>query len=258
MTHAGRDPASRFSDRADDYVNYRPHYSHDVVRALQEACGLRPEHRIADVGCGTGLLAEVFLDNGNVVVGVEPNREMRLAGEEYLAAHPNFRMVEGSAEATTLPEASVDFAIAGQAFHWFRPPEARLEFARILKPQGWVVLVWHDRNVDSTPFLRAYEDFVRRHSTDYEQVSHKYLASYNALEDFFAPNEINLIQQHNQQRLDSDGLRGRLLSSSYIPKSGERCQQMLRELPHLFSCHAVDDRVVLQYDTKIYYGHLDQ
>ena len=258
MAHPGRDPAARFSDRADDYVKYRPHYSPEVVRALQEACGLQPRHLIADVGCGTGLLAKIFLESGNRVIGVEPNREMRLAGQEYLAAYPSFTMVDGSAEATTLPNASVDFVIAGQAFHWFHPPEARIEFARILKPQGWAVLVWHDRDVDSTPFLRAYEDFVRRHSTDYEQVTHKYLASYAALEGFFAPNEMKLIQQHNQQRLDFDGLRGRLLSSSYIPKSGEKYEAMLRELPQLFSSHAVDGRVVLEYDTKIYYGRLDQ
>ncbi len=105
MPEAGRDPAARFSDRAEDYAKYRPHYSPEVVQALQEACGLLPEHLIADVGCGPGLLAEIFLDNGNRVIGVEPNREMRLAGEDYLAAYPNFSMVDGSAEATTLPDA---------------------------------------------------------------------------------------------------------------------------------------------------------
>ena len=256
MPEAGRDPAARFSDRAEDYVKYRPHYSPEVVQALQEACGLRPQHLITDVGCGTGLLAEIFLGNGNRVIGVEPNREMRRAGEEYLAAYSSFSMLEGSAEATTLTDASVDFVVAGQAFHWFQPDETRTEFARILQPQGWTVLVWHDRNVDSTPFLRAYEAFIRRHSIDYEQVTHKYLASYAALERFFAPNKMKLIQQHNQQRLDFDGLRGRLLSSSYIPKSGERYEAMLHELPRLFSSHAVQGRVVLQYDTKIYFGHL--
>ena len=258
MPEAGRDPAARFSDRAEDYVKYRPHYSSDVVHAMQQACGLRPEHLIADVGCGTGLLAEIFLDNGNRVIGVEPNREMRDTGEDYLASYPNFSMVDGSAEATTLPGASIDFVVAGQAFHWFRPDETRTEFARILKPGGWAVLVWHDRNVDSTAFLRAYEAFIRRHSIDYERVTHKYLASYGAVERFFAPNEMKVIQQHNQQSLDFDGLRGRLLSSSYMPKSGERYEATLRELPQLFSSHAADGQVTLQYDTKIYYGHLDR
>jgi len=258
MPEAGRDPTARFSDRAQDYAKYRPHYSSDVVEALQEACSLRPEHILADVGCGPGLLAEIFLDNGNRVIGVEPNREMQHAGEDYLSAYPNFRMVDGSAEATTLPDASVDFVVAGQAFHWFQPVETRTEFARILKPGGWAVLLWHDRNVDATPFLRAYEDFVQCYSIDYDQISHKYVASYSALERFFASNPMKLIQQHNQQRLDFDGLRGRLLSSSYIPKSGERYEAMSHELPHLFSSHAADGHVVLQYDTKIYCGQLDR
>ncbi len=258
MPNSLRDAVARFSDRAGDYAKYRPHYSRDVAHALREACDLRPGHLIADVGCGPGLLAEILLQNGNRVIGVEPNLEMRGAGEEYLAAYPNFRMVEGSAEATTLPDEGVDFVVAGQAFHWFDPPKTRVEFARILRPPRWTVLVWHDRDVDSTPFLRAYEGFIHKHGIDYEQVSHKYLASYEALEAFFAPNGMNMIQQHNQQRLDFDGLRGRLLSSSYIPKSGERYEAMARELPELFEKHAVDGHVTLEYNTKIYYGHLDR
>ncbi len=258
MAETIHDPKARFSDRVDDYVKYRPHYSQDVVQALRRACGLRAEHIIVDVGCGTGLLAKILLENGNRVVGVEPNREMRIAGENYLAGYPNFSMVEGSAEATRLPDASADFVIAGQAFHWFRPDDTRVEFARILKPAGWVVLVWHDRDTTSKPFLRAYEDFVRRHSTDYEQVTHKYLASYDALQRFYAPDEVKLTEQHNQQELDFDGLRGRLLSSSYIPKAGEPYAAMMRELPHLFSSHAQNGRVTLEYDTKIYYGHMQR
>ena len=256
MADATRDPKARFSDRVDDYVKYRPHYLQDVVQAVEQACGLRPEHTIADVGCGTGLLAKIFLENGNHVVGVEPNRQMRIGGENYLAEYSNFSMVDGSAEATGLADASVDFVIAGQAFHWFRPDDTRAEFARILKPQGWVVLVWHDRDTTSKPFLRAYEDFVLRHSTDYEQVAHKYLASYDALQRFFAPDEVRLIEQHNQQQLDFDGLRGRLLSSSYVPKAGEKYEAMMRELPHLFSSHAENGQVTLEYDTKIFYGQL--
>ena len=258
MTEPTRDPLARFSDRAEDYAKYRPHYSHDVVHALKDACGLTPQHLIADIGCGPGMLAEIFLENGNRVIGVEPNREMRMAGEQYLAGYPRFSTVEGSAENTTLPAASADFVVAGQAFHWFRPPEARVEFARIVKRGGWAVLVWHDRDIDSRPFLRAYEAFLRQFSNDYEQVTHKYLASYEVLERFFDPNPMHLIKQHNEQRLDFDGLRGRLLSSSYIPKSGPKHDAMMQELPHLFSTHAADDRVVLEYETKIFYGHLDR
>jgi SAM-dependent methyltransferase len=258
MTESVRDPLVRFSDRAEDYAKYRPRYSHDVVYALQQSCGLTEQHLIADVGCGTGLLAEIFLDNGNRVIGIEPNREMRLAGEKCMARYTNFSMVEGSAESTTLGHASVDFVIAAQAFHWFRPPEARAEFARILKPGGWVVLVWHHRDAQATPFLRAYEAFVGKYSVDYEQVSRKYLANYDVLQRFFAPNKMTLIQQHNQQVLNFDGLRGRLLSSSYIPKSGEKHDAMLEALPELFGAHAKNGMVTLEYDTNIYYGHLDR
>jgi len=258
MPSSARNSVTRFSDRAEDYAKYRPHYSHDVVQALQQACDLRPQHLVADVGCGPGLLAEVFLENGNRVIGVEPNPEMRTAGQKYLAAHSNFRMIEGSAEATTLAGASVEFVVAGQAFHWFRPPETRAEFARILKPGGWAVLVWNERNTEATPFLREYEQFVRRHANDYEQVSHKWVASYGAIEQFFAPNEMKLIVQHSEQCFDYHGLRGRLLSSSYMPRTGERHEGMMRELPQLFAAHAAADRVTLHYDTKIYYGHLDR
>ena len=256
MTESECNPLARFSDRAEDYVKYRPHYSPDVVSALRQGLRALPEHVIADVGCGPGMLAEIFLENGNRVIGVEPNREMRLAGEKYLAAYPNFRMVEGSAEDTTLAAASVDFVVAGQAFHWFRPRDARVEFGRILKPGGWAVLVWHDRDSQSTPFLHAYEAFVRQHSTDYDRVTHK-LINYATLQHFFGPQEMQRIQQHNRQSLDFDGLRGRLLSSSYIPKSGERYEAMIAALPELFSAHAVDEHVILEYETKIYYGHLD-
>src|SRR5664279_19197 len=173
MSELVRDTVARFSDRAQDYVKYRPHYSPEGVRALERACGLRPERSVADVGCGPGLLAEILLDNGNRVIGVEPNLEMREAGEQYLARFANFNMIDGCAEATTLDDQSVDFVVAGQAFHWFQPAPARIEFARILKPGGWTVLIWHDRDTQSTPFLKAYEEFLRTHAVDYQMVNHK-------------------------------------------------------------------------------------
>jgi SAM-dependent methyltransferase len=258
MDQAQRDSKARFSDRVDDYLKYRPHYSPEVLLALAGACGLQPDHLVADIGCGTGLLAEIFLEHGNRVIGVEPNREMRLAGEAYLADYHDFVMIEGSAEATNLGPSSVDFVAAGQAFHWFRVEQTRAEFARVVKPRGWIVLVWHDRDTESTNFLRAYETFIRRHATDYDRVQHKYIASYEALEAFFAPNQMDVITQHNQQGLDFDGLSGRLLSSSYIPKDGERYQAMMHALPELFSTYCRDNKVLLEYNTRIYYGHLDR
>ena len=249
-------PTERFSDRVNDYVKYRPHYSRDVVAALREACGLKPEHTIVDVGCGTGLLAKIFLEDGMRVIGVEPNANMRRAGEEYLASYASFSMIDGSAEATTLATQCADFVIAGQAFHWFQADAARREFARIVRPGGWVVLVWHDRDTEATPFLKAYEEFLVRYSTDYTTVAHNKVANYGALERFYSPDRMSLIVQDTQQHFDLEGLRGRLLSSSYAPREGPGAEAMLRALPLLFEQYAEGGRVTLQYKTKIYYGHL--
>ncbi len=256
MSESVHDTVARFSNRAEDYAKYRPHYSSEVVQALQTACGLQPKHVVADVGCGPGLLAEVFLENGNRVIGVEPNLEMRQAGELYLARFANFSMVDGSAENTTLTDGSMDLVVAGQAFHWFRPAPARIEFARVLRPDGWTVLIWHDRDTQATPFLGAYDDFLRRHSIDYQQVNHKIVASPDAIARFFSPNPVHFISQRTRQRFDLEGLRGRLLSSSYVPKEGEQAEAMLRELPKLFSRYAEHGQVVIEYETKIYYGNL--
>ncbi len=256
MAELARDSKERFSDRVDDYVKYRPRYPSEVVGALRQTCGLRPEHVIADVGCGTGLLAETFLQQGNRVIGIEPNEAMREAGRSYLGRYPQFEMREGSAELTGLDAASVDFVTAGQAFHWFEPVKTRQEFAHILKPGGWVVLVWNDRDLAGTAFSAAYEQFLRKYGVDYEQVAHSHVASMDKLEQFFAPKPMKLITLANAQEFDFEGLKGRLLSSSYVPKSGPGYEAMTKELPELFAAHAVDRRVTMKYETRVYCGQL--
>src|SRR5271165_2614354 len=130
------DAKQRFSNRVADYVRYRPGYPAGVLSFLIENCGLHREHVIADIGSGTGLLSKLFVENGNHVYGVEPNAEMKAAGDEFLHASSNFASITGSAEATTLSDCSIDFVTAGQAFHWFDPIVSHKEFSRILKPGG--------------------------------------------------------------------------------------------------------------------------
>ncbi|GIV98424.1 MAG: hypothetical protein KatS3mg057_3081 [Herpetosiphonaceae bacterium] len=167
------DPTRRFSSRVENYITYRPSYPLEVLDVLRRECGLTESATIADIGSGTGILSALFLKNGNRVFGVEPNPTMRVAGERLLQSYERFTSIDGSAEATGLPDQSVDFATAGQAFHWFDREKARAEFARILKPQGWVVLIWNSRRLSGTPFLRAYEQLLRTYGTDYEQVQHR-------------------------------------------------------------------------------------
>ncbi len=251
------DSTQRFSSRVENYVKYRPSYPQEIVIALQEACGLTPASIIADVGSGTGIFAELLLRNGNTVYGIEPNQAMRAAGEQLLQSYSHFHSVNGTAEATTLPDQSVDFITAGQAFHWFDLDKARQEFARILKPGGWVALVWNERRSDATPFLRDYERLLHTYGTDYEASKH---TNFDAeiIRAFFSPNPMAMQTFENQQRFDYNGLRGRLLSSSYSPEPDDpRHAPMLAELQRIFEQHAVDGMVVFEYDTVLYYGQLN-
>lgn len=250
------DPTRRFSSRVDNYIKYRPNYPQSFVRMLENECGLTTRSIIADVGSGTGILSEMFLRNGNLVHGVEPNREMREAGERLLAVYENFVSVEGRAEATTLDAGSVDFVTAGQAFHWFERDAARREFARVLRPGGWVVLVWNDRRTEGTPFLEEYERMLIRFGTDYSEVTVKH-ANEDLIGSFFGDARFHSKSFENLQLLDFDGLRGRLLSSSYIPEPGDaRFAPMMRELEALFERYNEDGRVSFDYDTKVFYGQL--
>ena len=154
------DSVSRFSNRVESYARYRPRYPDAVITFLADTCGLSPSAVVADVGAGTGILTELFLRNGNVVLAVEPNAAMRGAAEAQLRGYQGFHSIDGRAEVTTLPTDSVDFAVAGQAFHWFEPVATRREFRRILKPGGLIALIWNDRRLDSTPFMRAYHELL--------------------------------------------------------------------------------------------------
>jgi len=247
----------RFSDRVADYIRYRPDYPAEVLPLLQTWCGLRPEHSIADVGSGTGMLSKLFLDFGNRVYGVEPNAEMRAAGEEFLHDYPKFKSVAGSAEATTLPSDSVEFVAAGQAFHWFKQPASREEFHRILKAEGRVIILWNERLTDETVFLRDYEALLLRFGTDYSQVSESYPRAEQMLE-FFQPNEFTSHALPNFQEFDFDGLSGRLRSSSYAPAPGHpQFEPMMQELRQIFDAHQQNGVVRMEYRTRVYTGKLD-
>lgn len=250
------DPTRRFSNRVEDYIKYRPDYPRALVALLEDECGLTRESAVADVGSGTGILSNLFLREGVRVYGVEPNREMREAGEQFLAAYENFVSVGGRAEATTLEDDSVDFVTAGQAFHWFDPAAARREFGRILKDGGWAVLVWNDRRTEGTPLLADYERLLLEYGTDYREVSSKW-AEGESIKALFGDTEVRTKTFDNEQVLDFDGLKGRLMSASYAPTPGHpNHEPMMRELLALFERHRRDGRVVVEYDTKVFYGQL--
>lgn len=249
------DSTQRFSSRVENYIKYRPGYPSAILELLKDECGLTSASVVADIGSGTGILTELFLRNDNPVFAVEPNREMREAAERLLGKYLNFTSRTGTAEATTLPEQSVDFITASQAFHWFEREPARREFLRILKPGGWTVLVWNERRMAS-PFARAYEHLLRTYGTDYEAVHHKHTDA-KIIGSFFGANGFEQAAFPNRQLFDWEGLRGRLLSSSYAPEPGHpKHGPMLEALQALFSGYQADGTVVFEYDTLVYYGRL--
>ena len=250
------DSTLRFSSRVENYVKYRPHYPQAIIETLQEECQLPSSALIADIGSGTGLLTELLLINGNQVFAVEPNREMRVAAERILQNHPGFHSITGRAEATTLGDQSIDFIVAGQAFHWFDRQKARSEFLRILKPTGWAMLVWNEREIIATPFMKAYDQFLQRYATDYTQMNHKQVDEA-ALSGFYGVSGFKSKTFGNRQDFDYAGVLGRLLSSSYAPELGcPDYEPMIDELAKIFQAHEVNNLVGFEYTTRIYYGHL--
>jgi SAM-dependent methyltransferase len=251
------DSVQRFTNRVDSYAKYRPNYPPEILRCLQENMGFSPETVVADIGSGTGLLAERFLHNGNTVYAVEPNDLMRQAAETALSHYPNLHSIAGRSEATTLPDGCVDLVTAAQAFHWFEPIATRAEFARILRPPRWVALIWNDRQDQGSPFLVAYRALLDTLGTDYKQVDHKYVADAPALQRFFAPGDFQLFTFPNNQVLDYDGLIGRLQSTSYVPAPGERgYAEMETAARDLFDRYAQDGRVRIEYETQVFLGRL--
>lgn len=250
------DTLSRFSNRVESYIKYRPDYPQAVITALSAEGIMNAESVIADIGSGTGISAELFLKNGNPVFCVEPNKEMREAAERLLTQYTKFKSVAGTAEETRLPEKSIDLIIAGQAFHWFDQKKCNMEFKRILKKDAPVVLMWNDRRTDSTEFLRAYEDFIKKYATDYLEVNHKNLDE-KIFDGFFGKGKWRTKAFDNFQYFDLDGVKGRILSSSYMPAPGTPgFDPMMAELEKVFERFSQNERVTIEYDTRIFYGKL--
>jgi SAM-dependent methyltransferase len=225
---------------------------------LRDAISFSPHWVVADVGCGTGISCRMLLENGNEVVGVEPNDDMRLAAQQQLESQPKFRAVNGSAEATTLADASVDLVLAAQAFHWFDRVACAREWKRILRPSpgGYVALMWNQRLTSSDEFGKEYDEVLMRFGTDYRQVAHRTPVSLDELARVFdAP--FQKLSASNQQVFAWDDLCGRVRSSSYTPLPDQNgYQELFTALRDLFERRAVDGRVRFHYETEVFLGKL--
>lgn len=246
-------PTERFTDRVADYVRYRPDYPEALGQALWQEAQLSRDAIVADIGSGTGISSRLLLGLGVTVFAVEPNQAMRSAAERDLGRNSRFHSVAGTAEATTLADASVDLVTAGQAFHWFDREAVQHEFSRILRPGAPVAIFWNRRALDGTSFLVGYEALLIRYGTDYQNVRHDRIDA--AAFDAMFPGGWTLHRFPNVQELDREGLFGRVFSSSYTPPPGHPHRAAMEaELGELFDREARDGRVRIQYDTELYLG----
>lgn len=243
----------RFSNRVDDYVKYRPGYPPELINYLRE--NISENSIIADIGSGTGILTEMLLKAGFEIIAVEPNNEMLERSKEILASYKKLSFTKGTAEDTMLPDNCVDGIVAAQAFHWFDRKKAKNEFKRILKPGGFVSLIWNERLVKSE-FEIEYEQLIENFSTDYSRVDHRNITD-GEIDNFFAPHPVILKIFTNYQEFDFEGLKGRLQSSSYMPLPGdERYDGLVKTSKLLFKKYQNNGLIKINYDTKMYIGKI--
>jgi SAM-dependent methyltransferase len=246
----------RFSSRVEHYAKYRPGYPAELAPLLGREAGFSAGSVMADVGSGTGILSRLLLENRNTVYAVEPNADMRRAAERDLAAYgPAFHSIDGIAEATTLRDQSVDGVTVAQAFHWFDGPRATAEFRRIVRPRGFISLIWNARDTAASLFMAEYERIVHAHGSTFAR-SGKELVPFDRLRVLFGP----ALQSHvlpNFQDLDWPGLQGRLLSASYMPLQGQPgYEPMMTDLRRAFDAHAAAGGVRLEYECRVYLARL--
>ncbi len=251
-----RKSIDRFTDTVSNYLKYRPSYPLEILDRMRKECDLTADSIIADIGSGTGILSKLFLDDGNTVFGVEPNQKMREAAEQELKLYPHFHSINGSAEATELKSNSIDLITAGTAFHWFDFEKTKLEFKRILRSSGWVLLVWNLRALEYSPLMQEHEKLLIKYGVGYQP-----LIDNNAyklqLKPFFSPNVIHSFSFTHAQYFDWPGYQGRLLSTSYIPKEhNERYENMMIDLKKIFDKYQQNNLIRYEYVTQSYYGRL--
>lgn len=248
-------PTRRFSNRVEHYARYRPGYPTELIGLLEREVGLTSSSVLADVGSGTGILSELFVRDGNVVYGIEPNEPMRAAAERLLSERQNFHSIAGTAEDTTLSAGSVDGVLAAQAFHWFDQEKAIREFRRIARPGGFVALIWNARSTGASPFMADYERIVYEFGSEFARGGRELVAD-PVLQTLFGSGLRKSVLP-NHQDLDWEGLRGRLLSASYMPTEGQPgYEPMMRALRETFDANQRGGVIRMEYETRVYHRRL--
>jgi ubiquinone/menaquinone biosynthesis C-methylase UbiE len=248
---------NKFADKAEYYDKYRINYSNKILDYFNEY-NFCENSIIADIGSGTGKLAKIFLDKGNIVYAVEPNDNMRNIALSTLNEYKNFVSINGSAEITTLQNNIIDFVVVGQAFHWFDDKKALEEFKRILKNNGVLALIWYNRKTNST-FMQEYEDFLGKNFPKYNEKNHRDISgsiSDEKIKGYFSK-DYKKITLENNRELNFNELFGGFSSASYSPKEGTKEYYKSKNiLEILFNEHNINNKVIFEYETIVYIGRI--
>jgi SAM-dependent methyltransferase len=250
----GHSHTERFSGRVQAYLAYRPRFPHGIVSFLREHGALPDGAVVADVGAGTGMLAEIFLEAGNRVIAVEPNGEMLEACRALAAQQFTLEIVQGQAEATTLPDASVDLIAIGRAMHWFDWPRAHREFVRILRPGGWVLVATNGHRDSGAPVSNRLSEILRKWRTDSAEADTR--CDFNGrLREFLDTSSWQRTTLHHAMTVDFATLLGYAESLSAIPRPGERGYEgMVAELRAMFEEYQRDAVLVTPLACELYLG----
>ncbi|HEY9718754.1 MAG TPA: class I SAM-dependent methyltransferase [Trichormus sp.] len=246
-------PTERFTGLADLYAAARPSYPSQAIDFIVKRCNLNAASTVADIGCGTGIATRLLAARGVGMIGVEPNDDMRARAqnEPVPDSAAEITYTKGRGEQTGLPDAGVDAVLSAQAFHWFEADQALKEFHRILKPAGWVNLMWNERD-QNDPFTTAYGATIQalRESRG-AQMRFGGKAGESLLQSkLFCQAERTVFR--NQQPVDEKGLIMRACSTSYSPKAGEELEQFKQQLREVFREYQKDGSVVIKYETFVF------
>ncbi|HTZ54927.1 MAG TPA: class I SAM-dependent methyltransferase [Candidatus Acidoferrum sp.] len=219
------DSTTRFGARAGDYALYRPSYPRDAIAAVLDGF---PTPDVADVGAGTGISSIALANAGAYVFAVEPNANMRGS----IPVRADIAVVDGTAEATSLPAHSVDIVAAFQAYHWFTPDRVLAEAARIGRARVRFAAVWNERD-EKDPFVREYSAIIQRYITDDTEARRR---NTTVDDDLRAQGwqHVRLLEFRHVVPVDWEALIGRTRSTSYLPREGPAYDAMAVELRALF------------------------
>lgn len=246
------DTTTVYSTKAEKYAKFRWDYAEKAIETIFTITQITRHSIVADLGAGTGILTRHFATKAKAIYAIEPNFELRQILTRDLSAIPAISIMVGTAEATQLPDTSVDVLTVAQAIHWFQPEPARQEMMRILKNDGWLVLL---RNYGTN---RAHNEAIgnlmtKAFGADFSKVNERpkekpirFYYGNDAFQKFVFPFAF---------RQNWDEFIGSLTTASFMPDEDHPLFQKLEtRAREIFARFAQHDYIKVEGETELIIG----